>query len=269
MIVLWVLLGFFIFVVTLFTITQIKERKDKANRKTRTQKVADFDLTNRPLTKALLLRYARMTDELEKDLKNTYGRTQPLKEVESLEKMIDEAIISEISELIETSLKEIKREIFFPWLPIPKDAPLIFVFSILLSTLIEGDIAKEGYSAGRKKIAASVCLLLLTGHKEQEREISIMSGFKCYSLFAMDETPDTVEWKRTLVNLFILYKSELINSSESKLNSISSLPLFGKMLEFLLDANTTLLPSRNMSMKMRHFFQTFSVLLHRLPVTVC
>ncbi len=26
---------------------------------------------------------------------------------------------------------------------------------------------------------------------------------------------------------------------------------------------------RNVSMKMRHFFQTFSVLLHRLPVTVC
>jgi hypothetical protein len=121
--------------------------------RSRVERLAYYDLTKRPFTRALLLRMATRSDNTQKAL---FGQIDPPDLPLDLNDQIAVAVSLATIDILCDAMKEaIGQSIFWPHEPLPKTAHLIVMFAFVIMTGFAGPLEEEGYEIDVKNADAN------------------------------------------------------------------------------------------------------------------
>src|SRR5487761_355118 len=126
---------------------ELKQFKQHAKNEPATPNVADDQLTERPVTRALLSRATHLMDET---AIQELGRVRPLQEPATLEERINSAVPIIVLEIAKDAMDAsgvswLELAGGLPGEPLPREAHLVLAFALLVTTEILGLLQNEAY----------------------------------------------------------------------------------------------------------------------------
>ena len=202
-----------------------------------TEQAETYVLTDKPFSRALLLRASQYGDEAEHDLKEMFGSLKPIAEAKTLDEFAASCAVMIAFTITSEAMKSIGRDrTFMPYDPVPKDALMVVAFSLFVLVGIHGKLKAEGFQLDFTKLALDTACLFFMYHPVQERVKNVMEAQKIFKdVAAKADAGNVREWHDNLMQLIPMYVLQWTTES-AELKKLDFIPLFGSMLSGLLKA---------------------------------
>jgi hypothetical protein len=194
-----------------------------------------YKLTEKPFTKALLLRASRYQDETPQSLLN--GMLWPIINLKrtTFEEFTASCAITIACHITTEAIKNIGREAVFRN-PVPSYAPMVVAYSLCLLAGIKFELQAEGIEVGWRDMAIiTTGVFFFMGHTEEERVKNVTEGIKMFQFVAPATTihNNWKDWRDSLMQLIPIYVLQWTTEKQD-LKQRDFVPLFGSMLSSLL-----------------------------------
>lgn len=194
-----------------------------------------FDLAAKPFTRALVLRAAEHQDEAIRDVREMGGlRTIP--DEPSCDAFTASSASTIAYHITTEAAKSLGQNVaFLPSEPVPKEAPLVVAFALLVLAGVHGQLKSEGLQLPFAEIAAETANLFFLAHPDEERIENANRGIAAFRSFAQSDAANVRSWHDSLMKLVPMYISQW-TTDNPELKKLDCIPLFGSMLQSLLKA---------------------------------
>lgn len=196
----------------------------------------NYDLNNRPFTRALILRAAQYQDVAFTNLKRDLGRIQPQEIPESLDAFAAMSATSIAHYVTTEAAISIGRDaVFLPTASAPNDAPFYLAFSLFFLAGVHGPLTREGIVLSFEDLAVENTQLFFMFHDRTEKVRHHLAGVKAFQLTtkAAGDVKQVEQWHDNLMKLIPLYVLQW-NTDNEKLKAQDFMPVFGQLLSSLL-----------------------------------
>jgi hypothetical protein len=131
-------------------------------------------------------------------------------------------------------MRAIGKEHYLPGSDIPRDAPAVVAFLMMVGSVLASIIRDEGHASPPEAIISSAGLLFMM-HPSEEKISVIERGIQTFNDLVKSDLPNVVDWRDNLDKLVRLYVMVLCGQvSKFSMEQING--LFGSMLKTLLRA---------------------------------
>lgn len=203
-----------------------------ASEQTQMERVAAFDLEDKPITKALLLRAADYQDEAIR-LARQLGNSQPIAQETSLGDLAAGCASSIANKVTIEALVALGRPVFFPHEPLPKYAPMVVAFGLFVAVSICSHLKAERIELELEKVASRTAGLFFVNHPDDERIEHAKRGIAAFQTIAESDASNVQEWQETLSKLVPMYLLQW-TMSKDELKKIDFIKPFASQLASLL-----------------------------------
>lgn len=194
------------------------------------------DLPNQPITHALLLRAAHLTDETEQDLRKMVGKIAPIPELATLESKVSSAFSVVALDLVMQAQKiATGKTVYLPPGPLPLEAHAIVAFGLFVSATMGGALKDEGHNWNSREASAALVNNMFMPFTVEDRVEILQQAAGLYVEIARDTAPNTREWIDTLGKLVLGYIMQF-TTNEPALKQVQFAPLFASQLSTFLSA---------------------------------
>lgn len=202
---------------------------------TRSERAQSFDLTNRPFTRALVLRASRYVDETLSELRSM-GGVRPVQNEKTLEAFAASCASTIAYHVaVEAARSQGRSAAFLPYEPVPAYAPMVVAFSLFVLAGIEGHLKAEGVVMGFPEVAASTANLFFLSYPDDERLHNTKRGIATFQSIAKADVENVRLWHDNLMKIVPMYVLQW-ETENAELKKIEFGPLFGGMLSGLIRA---------------------------------
>ncbi len=200
--------------------------------KTWNEKIAEFDVAGKPLTKALL-------DKAGADLE-AMGEAcvLALGPCEGLDEMLTRAVSADISTLLLPSLME-RLNASGEDLPFPRDRVLTFVCGIWFMTAALPRLKDEGTSLDMHDLARELGRFFFMPYDEENREGLVKIGIQYWKELRAEPPASVIEWDRAFSQMVFIHYEQMTNRNID-LGDFDLTGSIGKMLTVFLSSAFTL-----------------------------
>lgn len=202
---------------------------------TRVERANSFGLSDKPFTRALVLRAAQYQDDTIHDLENM-GGTRPIHDEKSLNAFAASCASTIAYHVaVEAAKSQGRNPAFLPHEPVPTYAPMVVAFSLFVLAGIQGQLKAEGVELAFQEIAASTANLFYLAHPDDERISNASRGIAAFRSIAKADAENVRTWHDNLMKIVPMYVLQW-NTDNKELKQLDCMSLFGSMLASLLKA---------------------------------
>ncbi len=201
--------------------------------KTWNERVAEFDLGVKPLTRALLGKAAAHLDNMERE----YGFPQA--SCDTIEEMIKTAVAADIFRLLYPSLMTADRLDASGSGTFPRNRVLTFVCGIWFFTAVIPRLEEEGYPMDINRLASHLGSFLFMPYGEENIPGLIKIGIQYWKELGSQSPPALVEWHKAFSQMIFIHYEQLANDKVD-LGDFDLDSNIGKMLGVFLSPGFTL-----------------------------
>jgi hypothetical protein len=200
--------------------------------KTWNEKVAEFDVAGKPLTKALL-------DKASADL-SAMGEAcvLALGPSDSLDEMLARAVSADISALLLPSLMD-RLNASGEDLPFPRDRLLAFVCGIWFLTAAVPRLNDEGIAMDMHDLARELGRFFFMPYDEENREGLVKIGIQYWKELREQPPVSVIEWDQAFSQMVFIHYEQMTNRNID-LGDFDLAGSIGKMLTIFLSSAFTL-----------------------------
>jgi len=200
--------------------------------KTWNEKVAEFDVAGKPLTKALLNKASADLGEMGEACALALGPC------EGLDEMLARAVAADISVLLLPSLME-KLNSSGESLPFPRDRVLAFVCGIWFLTAALPRLKDEGTPMDMYDLARELGRFFFMPYDEENREGLVKIGIQYWKELRAEPPVSVIEWDQAFSQMVFIHYEQMTNS-KIDLGDFDLTGSIGKMLTVFLSSAFTL-----------------------------
>jgi hypothetical protein len=202
-------------------------------RRTRTERLGGYDLSQRPFTKAMLLRAAADTDAAEKQLHAMIPLMKRGREPSDLDEWIESSTQSFAFHVTATAMDNIGRRMLLPGDPVPDNERAVVAFSFSVVLALFEPLKKEGYELNFRDTCAGVTHLFAMMHEKNEQFKLYEQSAALFGQVAKSDLPNVKDWREGLEKLVYIFVIQW-SSTDVKVKQMKFPSLFGSMLRSFL-----------------------------------
>ena len=193
-----------------------------------------YDLSDKPFTQALLLEAAEAVDRAKLDIGARTGAIPQPSRKGSLKDFARSCATVTALEITSGALVSIGREpAFYPGQPVPKDAPMVIAFSLLVLSNISASLKAEGLDLDLEDDAIELAGKFFLLHSPEEKAENVVMGLETFREITQSLAKSVGGWGEYLAQLTPIYV--LRNAPEkSQQPEQHFLAAFGHLLGALL-----------------------------------
>ncbi|MEN6615637.1 MAG: hypothetical protein ABFD12_03705 [Syntrophorhabdus sp.] len=192
-----------------------------------------YDLTAKPFLKALL----EKAPESARRVKEKYGISIDIDQLQGIDAMIESAIILDILDLIFQPLTDVTRS--EPKSSFPKDRILAFVCSIWFFTTAIPRIETEGHTIDINNLSNRIGPFFFSDYGEDNVAGLVKIGIQYWKELGTMAPPSVVEWHKAFAQMIFIHYEMLVNKSID-LSGLDLDMTIGKMIKVFLSMSLTL-----------------------------
>jgi hypothetical protein len=171
--------------------------------RSRVDLLAQHDLTKRPFTRALLLRTATQSDNIQKAL---IGTIDPPYGPVDIDDKVAVAVNLAMADILCDAMKEtIGQSVFWPHEPLPKTTRLIVMFAFVVMTGFAGPLAEEGYEIDARSADATFVNSFFPKHSLEDRAKILQQAAGAFVEMHQANLPQVAEWEKIVRQTAQLY----------------------------------------------------------------
>jgi hypothetical protein len=209
---------------------------NQASKPTAVEQIAGYDLSSRPVTKALLLRVATGLDDDLKWFKEASIGTKSFKEPSTLEEQIDSAVCcAALNIMFDATEKNKANCICLPGQPLPSDIGLTVAFAFIAIVGMINPLRAEGYDFDFQKACMTLVRAMLLWHSVEEQEQAYRQGSDVFRqvMLAVPEKKNVRQWLDSYNDLVLLYLIQW-TSDDQNVKKPDFPTLFGSLFKALI-----------------------------------
>jgi hypothetical protein len=230
----------------------------KSKEQTLAEKARSYPLENKPFARALIYRTSQFLDEEESSIKeDNFFKILglPKQEIENIKDSIEilkEASHSNQKKTLEEFAAMCAIQLAFritlkaresmggfafyaPPNPVPKEAPSVAAFAILLVTAFQSHLKSEGINLDYSQLIAPTGSLFFLSFSQEQKSFYVKQAFDIFQTLIGNKSQNVINWLDQLGQLIPAYIMQW-TSNEEEYRNIDCIPIFGKMLAGLVSA---------------------------------
>jgi hypothetical protein len=200
------------------------------------EQIAAYDLSSRPVTKALLLRVAAGLDNDLKWFKEASIGTKSFKEPSNLEEQIDSAVCcAALNIMFDATEKNKAKSICLPGQPLPSDIGLTVAFAFIAIVGMINPLRAEGYDFDFQKACMTLVRVMFLLHSVEEQEQAYRQGSDVFRqvMLAAAEKKNVREWLDSYTYVVLRYLMQW-TTDDQKVKESDFPSLFGSLFKSLI-----------------------------------
>ena len=204
---------------------------------TRLEQAQNYDLNDKPFTKALILRASHYQDDGIRNIKKMVGRIGPIKKDKTIEEFAASCAATIAHDI---TIKAVEHNnlsaVFPPNKSVPKYSSKVLAFSLLIISGINFGLKEEGIDLNFREVAISATKLFFMLHLAEDITQYLNKGFQEFYTITQSNDLNYTEWHNHISELIPIYVCQWTSDNE-ELRNTDLIPAFGFLISSLLKAS--------------------------------